>query len=157
MVPACYGTLSGKGKGMDQVTVINTKNNLRRIYWSEKESPGKVHCLKLGPGANLVDADKVARIQQIPYVKALFDRNTLFAKPAPKENKGYVKGMYIEDLSQLKPTEALKAIQDCRDPKVLSQWANQDGRQRVKDALIERHEALVAGEEDKGQGEKDPE
>jgi hypothetical protein len=74
----------------------------------------------------------------------LFKKGHLRHGAIPQATEAFEPGALIEDLSKLKLPEALKAVSDCEDPNQLKKWMEQDGRKRVRAAMISRHDVLMA-------------
>jgi hypothetical protein len=116
-----------------EITVYN-KNNLRRL------SPE----IRLEPGANLVDADALALLRESnKHVAELFNRGILRTADAPKANKDLKPNMVVSDLSELKPSEAIKAVEACKDVNQLKRWSELEPRKSVKAALVKQYHSIV--------------
>jgi len=132
-----------------EFTVINTRRAPSRIHvHSGKDAvtgADTYKTIKLKPGANLLsgkDAEAFEKAKELDVVNRMIEVGTLEIKSAPAASKGYQKGKYIRDLSDLKPLDALSAVADCKDVKTLKKWLHQDGREQVQKAIYARAETL---------------
>ena len=132
-----------------EFTVVNTRRAPSRINIHAGKDPvtgaDQYVTVKLKPGANLLsgkDAEAFEKAKEFDVVHGMIERGTLEIKNAPVGNKGYQKGKYIRDLSELKPLDALSAVADCKEVKTLKKWLHQDGREQVQKAIYARAEVL---------------
>ncbi len=91
-------------------------------------------------GATEVDDDVFAALKAEPNFKAAFNRGIMQVRDVPAEAPEVVYEVddVIVDLRQLSVKEALRAIAACSDKARLQQWLDQDGRRKVRDALMDR-------------------
>jgi hypothetical protein len=146
---------------MEQVKIISAASSPRLLCLDMREVPSRADRaaykeyadsqpetlkLRLEVGANLVDADVWLAMLDHPHVKALVERGVFREDKLPRASEDFVPSRHVADLSALKPSEALKAIEACKDERVLRAWIDQDPRPQIRKALVARHRVIVPPE-----------
>lgn len=128
--------------------IVNRTKATRRV--TEK-------LIELRIGANeFTDAD-AAEIIADPYFDACRRRGIFHVQNAPAVADEIVHepGDFVPNLRLLKIGEALKAVKDCTDIKLLDQWLHQDGRKMVKEAILKRGVAITDAKKAPAEAEPD--
>lgn len=89
--------------------------------------------LDLVPGLNEVTAEQLAEALKYPTIKARIDAGTLVVVDETAAPAGTKAGTVAE---------AVKLIEETEDPALLEQWAAQDERKGVQEAITKRLDAL---------------
>lgn len=123
-------------------TVLNRSPKIRTLSLA-----GKPKRVRLEPGANLVEDADVEAMRKVPYQAELMRRGLISVRETPKAEVAFEPEKdspeAVTDLAKLKVGDAIRAVEACSDPNQLKAWADQDGRVRVRKAILERHEALM--------------
>lgn len=132
-------------------TVVNNRRAPTRIHITDgltKDGVTNYCTVKLKPGANLLKDEFAAafqRAQALPdsLVAHWVEDGTLDVREPPKGDKGWKRGTYIKDLSELKELDALEAVTKSKSVKDLKRWAHQDPREAIQKAIFARHDVLT--------------
>ena len=91
-------------------------------------------------GANEFSEADTEYILADPYFQECYKRGLFKVEAAPAIASEIVHepGDLIPNLRLLKIGEALKAVRECDNIKVLDTWLHQDGRKTVRDAILKR-------------------
>lgn len=128
---------------MSQVIIENKKPCFRTLQCPTDKD--QLRSIVLDPGANIVEEEILVSAKKVEHQRILFAKGFMTHREVPKAVKEFDPQEMIADLSELKIVEALKAVAACDNPKQLLDWAQQDGRKRIKEALLKRSDEL-AGE-----------
>lgn len=101
--------------------------------------------LEIKSGANNIDAARLALFRANPIVEQFFACGMLEEQGAVVEADQEALPAHGGNLAKLKEKAALRVIAACTDPRQLKIWVQQDGRDKIRDALIARHTELTNG------------
>lgn len=130
---------------MGQLKVVNMREArvvLAKIGKPLPDGRTQIDELVLEGGANAVDESIWVEYMKAPTNEGFLKAGVLRVEGVVTEGKDESLPAYGGDMSKLKLDAALKAIKACSDPRQLRLWMQQDTRQGVRKALIDRHKEL---------------
>ncbi len=117
--------------------------------------------VRLEPGANDVPDDVWERCAAVAYIQSLLRHGVVLVSSTPKATQVFhpetqaAAALAGPALRKLKPADALKAVEACASPDVLTSWLDHEGRAKIREAIVRRAYALAPPEAE-GVGRFDP-